>query len=252
VAFSDGTVARGGVANVAIAAAVVVAPPVRGDRWVGSNGPTTEPLYHRNAFFTFNGVNYLSERFAIDYVKLGADGRLVAGDGSRNEDWVCYGSDLLAVADGTIVDVRDGLPDNQPGGRAIPMTMENLGGNYVVLDIGGRHDRFAFYAHAIPGSLTVKVGDHVTSGQLLGKLGNSGNSGAPHLHFHVCDGSGPMGSMDESFFCDGVPYTFDSFQLLGSVPPEFYDSITAWTPSVPPETRRIEMVARDQVVNLTP
>jgi hypothetical protein len=250
--FADGTSVRGGVANVATVAPVILSAPVKGASWVMGQGPTLEPVYHRNAHFHMGAVDYFSERFAIDFVKLGPDGTLAAGDGSRNEDWYCYGQDLLAVADGTIVDARDGVPDNQGGVRVIPMTMENLGGNYVVLDIRDRHDHFAFYAHAIPGSITVKIGDRVTAGQLLGKLGNSGNSGAPHLHFHVCDGSGPMGTRDESIFCNGLPYAASSFVLLGKVGPDFWQAITTWTPSGPPQVRTEEGFLRDQVVNLGP
>lgn len=72
----------------------------------------------------------------------------------------------------------------------------------MVLDIG--HGRFAFYAHLQPGSLKVKVGDRVKRGQVLGLVGNSGNSTEPHLHFHLADSKSPLGS-------EGLPYVLDSF-----------------------------------------
>ena len=84
-------------------------------------------------------------------------------------------------------------------------------GNYVVVDIG--EGRFAFYAHMQPGSLRVKPGDKVTTGQVLGLLGNSGNTDAPHLHFHVMDGASPLLS-------DGLPYAFTSFTGEGRVTDE--------------------------------
>ena len=68
---------------------------------------------------------------------------------------------------------------------------------YVVLDLGG--GRFAFYAHLQPGSLRVKAGDRVKAGQVLGLVGNSGNSTEPHLHFHISNGISPLGS-------EGLPY----------------------------------------------
>ena len=69
--------------------------------------------------------------------------------------------------------------------------------------------RFAFYAHLQPGSVRVKVGDTVKTGQVLGLLGNSGNSDAPHLHFHIMDGPRPLSS-------NGLPYRFSSFTSKGA------------------------------------
>jgi hypothetical protein len=250
VTFADGSVASGGVATVSTAAPVAILPPVMGERWWMANGPTTLPIYHRNARIPAGAVDYYSERFAIDFLQLGKDGLPFSGDGSRNVDWYCYGADLLAVADGTIVDARDGVPENLPmAGRAVPMTMQNIGGNSIVLDVGDRHDRFAFYAHAIPGSLTVKIGDRVKAGQVLGKLGNSGNSDAPHLHFHVCDGVGPLGTANESLYCDGLPFVVPSFVLLGVTGPEFMVDRRPWSPAGAPQLRTDELPLKDQVVN---
>ena len=84
---------------------------------------------------------------------------------------------------------------------------ETVGGNHVIISLPNGH--YAFYAHLQPGSIRVKPGEHVRRGQVLGLLGNSGNSDAPHLHFHISNGNSPMGS-------EGVPFLFDSFQVLGS------------------------------------
>ncbi|HYO83907.1 MAG TPA: M23 family metallopeptidase, partial [Bryobacteraceae bacterium] len=81
-------------------------------------------------------------------------------------------------------------------------SIDDVEGNYVVLDVGD--GRFVTYAHLIPGSLTVKRGDRVRAGQVLGKIGNSGNSSGPHLHFQVATGPGVLRG-------DGVPFVFDSF-----------------------------------------
>jgi murein DD-endopeptidase MepM/ murein hydrolase activator NlpD len=67
---------------------------------------------------------------------------------------------------------------------------------------------FAFYAHMQPGSLRVKVGDKVRRGQVLGLLGNTGNSTEPHLHFQICNASSELGS-------EGLPYAFASFEVQG-------------------------------------
>ncbi len=65
-----------------------------------------------------------------------------------------------------MVGTRDGVADNVPVGSLPPITLDNVGGNYVVVDIGG--GKFAFYAHLQPGSLTVSVGDRVRRGQVTG------------------------------------------------------------------------------------
>jgi len=87
-----------------------------------------------------------------------------------------------------------------------PLTLETITGNYVLLDIGG--GRFASYAHFQPNSLKVKVGDRVKLGQVLGLVGNSGNSDLPHLHFHITNAASPLGS-------EGVPYVLKSFVMQG-------------------------------------
>ena len=84
-------------------------------------------------------------------------------------------------------------------------------GNHVVVDIG--EGRFAFYAHMQPGSVRVKVGDKVKTGQVLGLLGNSGNTDSPHLHFHVMDGPSPLVS-------NGLPFVFNSFTGQGRLTDE--------------------------------
>ena len=88
------------------------------------------------------------------------------------------------MANGRIAAVKDGIPENVPGvnSRAVPITLETVGGNHVIIDIGG--GRFAFYAHLKHKlALRVKVGDQVKKGQVIGLVGDTGNSTEPHLHF---------------------------------------------------------------------
>jgi murein DD-endopeptidase len=187
--------------------AEVIGPPLRGGPWLTGNGPAPE-TGHRRALITTGGSPTIAQRFAIDYVKLGADFRTFSGEQLKNESYHAYGNDALAVADGRVVAVKDSIPQNIPGAtsRAVPITLETVGGNHVIIDIG--RGRYAFYAHLQPGSLTVRVGDRVKRGQLIGLVGNSGNSTEPHLHFHVADGTSPLGS-------EGLPYRYDSFELVG-------------------------------------
>lgn len=186
--------------------APAIGPPLRGGDWLTGNGPANQSG-HRRAFIPI-GTATIAQRFAIDYVKLGADYRTWAGDSLKNASYLAYGSDALAVADGIVVAVKDSIPENIPGprSRAVPITLETVGGNHVILDLGG--GRFAFYAHLQPGSLRVRLGERVRKGQVVGLVGNSGNSTEPHLHFHLSDANSPLGS-------EGIPYGYDSFELVG-------------------------------------
>jgi murein DD-endopeptidase MepM/ murein hydrolase activator NlpD len=97
------------------------------------------------------------------------------------------------VADGRISDLKEGFPDNAGNNEASSrsITLDNVVGNYLILDLG--QGRFALYAHLQPGSLRVKLGDRVKTGQVLARLGNSGKSDAPHLHFQLMDANSPSG-----------------------------------------------------------
>jgi murein DD-endopeptidase MepM/ murein hydrolase activator NlpD len=180
-----------------------ISAPLRGDSWLAHNAPANSSG-HRRALIPVDGRAQIAQRFAIDWVRLNADGKTFEGDAKDNKNYRAYGSDALAVADGVVTEIKDGIPENVPGinSRAVPITLETIGGNHVILDIG--HGRYAFYAHLQPGSLKVKLGDHVKRGQVLGLVGNSGNSTEPHLHFHLSNGSSPLGS-------EGIPYALESF-----------------------------------------
>jgi murein DD-endopeptidase len=182
----------------------VFAPPLRGGSWRAANGPSNDSG-HRRALIPIGGRAHIAQRFAIDWVKVGDDGKTFQGDGTKNESYLAYGAEALAVADGVVTEAKDGIPQNVPGSnRALPIDLETVGGNHVIVDLGGGY--FGFWAHLQPGSLRVKVGDHVKRGRVLGLVGNSGNSTEPHLHFHVTDASSPLGS-------EGVPYALDAFEL---------------------------------------
>lgn len=198
---------EGGEIRVAGAAPAVISPPLRGGEWLAANGPANASG-HRRALIPIAGKAHIAQRFAIDWVQLREDGLTFTGDRLKNENYRCYGAEALAVADATVAAVKDGIPQNIPGAnsRAVPITLETVGGNYVILDLG--EGRYAFYAHLQPGSLRVKPGDKVRRGQVLGLVGNSGNSTEPHLHFHISDSASPLAS-------EGLPYVFESFEQQG-------------------------------------
>jgi hypothetical protein len=179
---------------------IVIGPPLEGARWVVGNGPSNTSV-HRRAMLPIAGRAYIAQRFAIDWVQLAGGDSTFRGDPKKNTSYSCYGAKALAVADGTVVETKDGIVENVPGAPpAVPMTLETIGGNHVIVDLGGGH--YAFYAHFKPKSLRVKVGDRVKRGQVLGLVGNSGNSSEPHLHFHITDAAAPLAA-------EGLPYAFD-------------------------------------------
>jgi hypothetical protein len=192
-------------------AAVVVAPPLKGSRWVAGGGCCTPYSYHRGATLPLNGAVRVAERFAIDFVQLNDENRLNSGPIDQLSSYAYFGDEIHAVADGTVVETENGLPEQVPGKLPADATIEMAAGNHVVVDIGD--GRFAFYAHMQPGSVRVKAGDKVQTGQVLGLLGNSGNTDSPHLHFHVMDGPSPLVS-------NGLPFAFDSFTGQGRITDE--------------------------------
>ena len=180
---------------------IVIGPPLRGADWMAVNGPGRDSG-HRRALIATEGSARIAQRYGIDWVQLHPAGGTFQGDAKDNKSYRAYGAEVLAVANGTVVATKDGIPENVPGltSRAVAITSDTVGGNHIVLDLGG--GRYAFYAHLQPGSLKVKVGDRVTRGQVIGLVGNSGNSTEPHLHFHISDGVSPLGS-------EGLPYMIE-------------------------------------------
>jgi murein DD-endopeptidase len=203
---------------------VVLGPPLRPGIWLAGNGTGDGPVGHRESLQVWNGRLVVTQRYAIDFMRLGDDMRLLQDDQAVNSNWYSYGQELLAVADGVVVSTKDGVIENTPGSGAyaVTVTVETAAGNYVVIDIGkGRH---AVYAHLKPGGLLVKVGDKVKKGQVIGFIGNSGISDAPHLHFHVGDSKDIFGG-------ECLPFVFDRFDYLGPFNLSEDDSLTtAWTP----------------------
>ena len=144
--------------------------PFNGEWYVRWGGATPELNHHSNA---------RSQRRALDMVIHDAQNNTCKNDGKANGDYYAYGAEILAPADGTISMVIDGVPDNEPGSQNVFSAV----GNCIM--IKHSDSEFSVLAHLMPGSPCVKVGDTVKAGQPIGKCGNSGNSGEPHLHFHL-------------------------------------------------------------------
>jgi hypothetical protein len=190
--------------------AVRLDPPLRGGKWVGANGCCVRNA-HRGATLAIDGTIRVPERFAIDYVQLNDDNRLFSGPLDENSSYAYFGAPVYSAAAGKVVRVRDGMPEQTPGSLPANATLQNAGGNHVVVNIG--NGRFAFYAHLQPGSIKVKKGQRIKSGKIIGKLGNTGNTDAAHLHFHVMDSPSPLQS-------NGLPFVFRKFRGQGFITDE--------------------------------
>lgn len=219
--------------DVTTAAPIVIGPPLKGDRWVAAASCCDS--YHRRAVLPINGARHLAQRYAIDWIRLTPDDRLASGDAKANASYPQFGVEAIAAADAKVVHVQDGMPEGTPGTFAPGVTATNADGNAVILDLGG--GRFALYAHLQPGSIRVREGDSVQRGDVLGLVGNTGNSDAPHLHFHVMDGPSPLAS-------NGVPYGIDAFVVTGRAvsPSDLDDELK--TPDRPVQVERLPAPAK--------
>lgn len=151
-----------------------------------------------------------SQPFALDFVKLGPEGRTHQGDGRALSDHFSWNQPVYAAAGGKVAFLCFDMPDMAPG--AIPDQammrgdMRRLLGNAVA--ISHANGEFSYYAHLQQASLQVNEGQMVRRGALLGRVGNSGNSPGPHLHFHAMNGP-------NLFIDQGLPVQFSHFEAGG-------------------------------------
>jgi murein DD-endopeptidase MepM/ murein hydrolase activator NlpD len=146
------------------------------------------------------------------------NGTTFSGNSQDRGAYYGYGKPVFAVADARVVTAIDGRPENVPGHfenfhPATPITLDTVGGNSITLDLGD--GQFAHYFHLQPGSLQVKPRDRVHAGQLLARVGASGDAREPHLHFEVTTSPTILAG-------EGVPYLIKHFnveQLDGSRTP---------------------------------
>jgi hypothetical protein len=196
----------GGLTKVSEMRAVVLRPPLRGDRWFNENGCCYAIDAHRATLLPLNGSLQPAQRFAIDFMQLDSEGRVLVGDEKVLSNWHFYGADVLAAGAGKVIEVVNDLPNQVPGQFPAGIALADAPENHVIIDMG--HGEFAMYAHMIPGSVVVEEGQFVRAGEKLGRLGNSGNTIVPHLHFQVMDQPSSLNSV-------GLPFVFDRMTMQG-------------------------------------
>jgi hypothetical protein len=198
--------------------AVVVEFPLRGERWVAVNTPGDHIPSH--------GTDMLGQRFAYDLLQVdfrrslrdhpaGILRRLIVG--IRTRDCYAWGADIHTPFDGEIVRASDGLEERgwiHPV-RELALVLKNaftfspdrlpsILGNHVIMHSG---EIFAGFAHLVPGSVAVEAGQTVRRGDVLGRVGHTGNSTSPHLHFQLMDSP-------ELITAKGVPCAFRAYEVL--------------------------------------
>jgi hypothetical protein len=198
----------GGEVTVDRRAVVSIGPPLHGDGYVSADS-CCDATRHTRAALPVNGRVWLAQRYAVDWEQLDAQGRIYAGPQEKLESYTIFGKPVVAVADAVVASVTDGLPEQTPGKYPTNIPLNEADGNSVILDLGEQH--YAMYAHMQPGTIRVRVGQRVAAGQLIGLVGNSGNSVAPHLHFQVNNKASSLAS-------NGLPYEIKEFQVTGKSP----------------------------------
>ena len=195
---------------------VVVELPLRGE-WSVERTPADRIPSH--------GTDLLGQRYAYDLVRTdhrrgfhvhpaGTVRFLLTG--GRTRDCYGWGEPVHAVSDGVIVQAVDGVAERQrlhpvrESWVAVTTTVRfarrgldpaGLAGNHVITETAGT---YALYAHLAPGSVAVARGQQVRAGEVLGRVGHTGNSTAPHLHFHLMDSADPLRAR-------GIPCAFAAY-----------------------------------------
>jgi len=240
----------GATVDVGSATAITLGAPLSGGRWLAHEGPGRMQSHHWGSLVAVNGALTIPQRYAIDFVGVDDKGHVLRSNvkniqESTYADWFGYGKDVLAVADGVVRDTRDGEMEHRPlSPQPEPpsLTANGLFGNYVVLEL--KPGVFASYAHLQRGSVRVKPGDHVRRGDVLGRVGQSGNSAAPHLHFQLSNRATFEGS-------EGVPYVFDRFDTFGTeTEGQLFGQGEPWK-AAPVEHHRARLPLNDVVVRFS-
>jgi murein DD-endopeptidase len=215
--------AEGAETVVSASSAPILGPPLRGGPWVAVYDPGLE-RGHRRVIYAINGQARIPGRFAVDWMKVRAPRTSTSDLGTTQLRADGFGSEVLAVADAVVAATRDDFPDTDP---AMSRKLEDATGNYISLQLG--NGVYAFYEHLKRGIL-VKPGDRVRRGQVIARLGATGQANRPHLHFHLSTANSPLAA-------EGLPFALANVTELGA-----YESIEAflngdrWIPLRAPRT----------------
>ncbi len=162
--------------------------PFKGNWLVLAGGRSVAENHHAGS---------VDQRFAADLMAI-KHGRIFSDEGTRLEQYYCFGQPIFSPGAGTVVHITEGIPDNPINA---PLATQPAG-NLVIIDHG--NSEYSFLAHLKLGSIKVKAGEKVQAGQRIGNCGNSGNSPVPHLHIH-------MQNTPVLFEGEGLPMQFQNY-----------------------------------------
>ncbi len=174
-------------------------------------------LPFNNTWLTVNGgidkanshsYNLFNQRYAYDFFIVDETELSYSGDRKDLNNYYCYKQDVLAVADGIVVDLKNKFSDTPIGDVGTAgCSASDIRGNHIV--IKHNNQEYSVICHMLKDSFTVSVGDHVVRNQVIGKCGNSGNTSEPHIHFQIQKG--------KSFYLSaGIPVFFDNIEIINS------------------------------------
>ena len=200
---------------------IIVQFPLRGE-WLSPNTPGTKVPSH--------GTNQLGTRYAYDFIqvdwnRIGTPAYRVGVmqylfSGVKLSDYYCWGQEVYSPCDGIVVVAEDGYAENEKTNLLADMSnayknahyfdpekddIQSVAGNYVIIKYS--ENVYAALCHLQTGSIQVSVGQMIKKGEVIGRVGHSGNSFAPHLHFQLMDSS-------DISVANGVPCAFEQYEIF--------------------------------------
>lgn len=216
----------------------VLSPPLKGGPWLAAYDARWE-RGHRRVAYAVGGKLRTPGRYAVDWVKLDAAGRKTPDRSDLAAHAYSHGEDVLAVADGVIVQVNDRAPER----TRLADRQTSASGNSVVLKLDS--GEFAHYGHLRPGSATRTAGTRVRAGEKIAEVGFSGSASDPQLHFALTDGPDELAS-------EGLAYVFDRYRALGRYADASQVGSAPWTPAASQQALRAAMPSAMSVVHWGP
>lgn len=146
-------------------------------------------------YIEYGGINkkdshsweVISQRYAYDF-EIRRNNLPYHEDYTKCENYYSYKKNIIAPSDGWIVDIKDEYDDTRIlKDRSVICDVDDLRGNYIM--IKHKNNEYSLIAHILKNSFKVKIGDLVKEGQVIAKVGNSGNTEGPHIHFQVQKGN---------------------------------------------------------------
>ena len=159
------------------------------------------------------GIHANANRYGSDLVIVDEQGRMYHDDPYDKRHYYCYGAPIYAPGAGKIVSMANNIPDNEFQDKHItspelPAGADPNLGNYVLIDHG--NGEFSIFPHMMPDSVRLKAGQSVRQGEMIGRVGFSGDAIFPHVHYSLLTGP-------DIYHDEAVPAYFTHFRrLLGS------------------------------------